>query len=143
MRRALFEAYAALAAWYIQGCDQATSWICQALFLINNLQKALVSVFNIKILRFIHAESFEEAEEQILQMQQAQEAQMASIELQLLASAQKVRDHAKTYDDWTDQHSDALESVGQALVDSCGWDPESVDQYMREVVEPIDGIEWG
>jgi len=143
MRQTLFEAYAALSGFYIRGCDLVTTSVCHLLIFVNNFHKELFSNLSIRTLRLIHPESFKEAEEEILKMQQAEKDKITSIELQLLASAQKVRDHAKNYDDWTEQHSEALESVGQALVETCGWAPESVDQYMQEVVEPIDGIEWG
>ena len=142
MRRALFKAYAAIAAYYILFCNQLTSWICRALFWVNSFQRELIAAFNFKMLRFIHPESLREAEEKILQAQQAEEDEMTSIELQLLVSAQNIRDHAKDGNFWTDQHSEALELVSEALIETCGWDPDSVNQYMQEVVETIDDIEW-
>ena len=64
------------------------------------------------------------------------------MELKLLASASQVRDHAKSMGDWTDHHSDAIEAIGEALVGELGWEEDHVHQYLREIVESIDGLEY-
>ena len=64
-----------------------------------------------------------------------------SMELQLMESSYKVRDHAKQLGDWTDQHTEAIEAIGNALLLEVGWDEESVEHHMRSVVESIDGLQ--
>lgn len=74
---------------------------------------------------------------------QPSELEMQNMELRLLASAVQVRDHAKENDDWTDRHTEALNAVGDALIVEAGWEEESVHQYLRSLVESIDGLEYG
>ena len=63
-------------------------------------------------------------------------------ELDLLTSASKVRDHAAETGDWTDRHSEALNAIADALVLEMMWEEDAVHQYLREVVESIDGLEY-
>jgi hypothetical protein len=70
------------------------------------------------------------------------ELKTQSMELQLLESSYKVRDHAKEIGDWTDHHTEAIEAIGNALLLDVGWDEESVEHHMRTVVESIDGLEF-
>ena len=71
------------------------------------------------------------------------ELQMQSMELRLLASATQVRDHAKETDDWTERHTEALNAIGDALIEEIGWEEDSVHQYLKSLVESIDGLEYG
>jgi predicted transcriptional regulator len=64
------------------------------------------------------------------------------MELKLLTGASQVRDHAREMGDWTEQHSDAIEAIGEALVGELGWEEGHVHQYLREIVESIDGLEY-
>ena len=74
---------------------------------------------------------------------QPSELEVQNIELRLLASAVQVRDHAKETDDLTDRHTEALNAVGDALIVEAGWEEEAVHQYLRGLVESIDGLEYG
>lgn len=74
---------------------------------------------------------------------QPSELEMQSMELRLLASAVQVRDHAKKTNDWTDRHTEALNAVGEALIIEAGWEEDAVHQYLRSLVESIDGLEYG
>jgi len=64
-------------------------------------------------------------------------------ELKLLGSAVTIRDHAIKTGDWTDNHSEALEAIGNNLLNSFDWDEESVHQYFKEVVEAVPGLDYG
>ena len=77
------------------------------------------------------------------QQDESNELESQQLELKLLTSAAQVRDHAKETGDWTDKHSDAINAIGEALVTQLNWEEESVHQYLREVVESIDGLEYG
>ena len=70
------------------------------------------------------------------------EIEQQNLELTLLQSAQKVRDHAKE-NEWTEQHTDAMSAVGDALIAEFGWEEDSVHQYLKELVESIDGLQYG
>ena len=74
---------------------------------------------------------------------QPSELEVQSIELRLLASAVQVRDHAKETNDWTDRHTEALNAIGDALILESGWEEDAVHQYLRSLVESIDGLEYG
>lgn len=71
------------------------------------------------------------------------ELESQAMELRLLASANQVRDHAKETDDWTDRHTEALNAIGDALIVEAGWEEESVHQYLKSLVESIDGLQYG
>jgi len=73
---------------------------------------------------------------------QPNELEVQNMELRLLASAVQVRDHAKETDDWTDRHTEALNAVGDALIVEAGWEEDAVHQYLRGLVESIDGLEY-
>ena len=75
--------------------------------------------------------------------QEPSDLQMQSMELRLLASASQVRDHAKETDDWTDRHTEAINAIGEALIVEAGWEVDHVDRYLKELVESIDGLEYG
>ena len=62
------------------------------------------------------------------------------MELKLMESSYKVRDHARELGDWTDHHTEAIEAIGTSLLLDMGWDEEAVQQHMRDVVESIDGL---
>lgn len=64
-------------------------------------------------------------------------------ELDLLTSVQKLRDHAVREGDWTDNHSIALEAIGNALIQEMDWEEDLVHQYLKEVVETIPGLYYG
>ena len=71
------------------------------------------------------------------------ELEMQGMELRLLASAAQVRDHAKSTDNWTNDHTAALNAIGDALMVEAGWEEDSVHQYLKDLVESIDGLEYG
>ena len=71
------------------------------------------------------------------------ELESQAMELRLLASANQVRDHAKETEDWTDRHTEALNAIGDALISEAGWQEDSVHQYLKSLVESIDGLEYG
>ena len=71
------------------------------------------------------------------------ELESQTMELRLLASANQVRDHARETEDWTDRHTEALNAIGDALMFEAGWEEESVHQYLKGLVESIDGLEYG
>ena len=77
------------------------------------------------------------------EMEGGTELSRQAMELRLLASAAQVRDHARETEEWTERHTDALNALGDALMVEAGWQEESVHQYLKELVESIDGLEYG
>lgn len=78
----------------------------------------------------------------ITQSEPSNELALQQTELNLLSSASKVRDHAAETGDWTEKHSEALNAIADALVLELMWEEDAVHQYLREVVESIDGLEY-
>lgn len=78
------------------------------------------------------AEAENESSPEILERQK--------MELQLMQSSYKVRDHAKETGDWTQNHTEAIEAIGNALLIDMGWDEDSVHDHMKSVVESIEGL---
>jgi hypothetical protein len=143
MRRKLFQLYAKLAAMYMFLWQKITGFL---IGFIENSEKAHMAVLgwiNRQALQLIHKESYDEVQEQLQQFNQVIEAKQMSLELKLLNALSQVRDHAKDMGDWTEQHSDALEAVGNALLNECDWEEESVHQYLKQIVESIEGLEYG
>ena len=72
----------------------------------------------------------------------AEDLKLQQLELRLLAAASQVRDHAEANDDWTDEHTEAISAIGDTLLNELGWDEANIHQYLREVVESIDGLQY-
>ena len=65
-----------------------------------------------------------------------------ALELKLMHSSYKVRDHAKETGDWTDHHTEAMEAIGNALLLELGWEEDAVNDHIKSVVESIDGLKF-
>ena len=84
-----------------------------------------------------------EQTEKVTEMADNAEAlKLQQLELRLLAAASQVRDHAEANDDWTDEHTEAISAIGDTLLNELGWDEANIHQYLREVVESIDGLQY-
>ena len=64
------------------------------------------------------------------------------MELKLMQSSYKVRDHAKETGDWTDHHTAAMEAIGNALLLEVGWEEDAVNEHIKSVVESIEGLKF-
>ena len=80
--------------------------------------------------------------EQWAEVQGQLELSNQQTELELLATAGQLKEHAEELGEWTDSHTEALEAVGQALLNECNWEEESVHGWMRRLVESIPGLSY-
>lgn len=88
------------------------------------------------LMRKFTPDQFEEVQAQMqLENQQT--------ELELLSTVSKLKEDALERGDWTDSHTEAIEAIGNALVNECDWEEEHVHQYLKEVVESIPGLNYG
>ena len=136
MRNLLFQAVTTAIATQITIIQGISSFLCRilsgtGLFLMRTIDSKRLDIYS-NILA-----STEQEEEGVMS-----ELETQNIELRLLASASQVRDHAKESGEWTNRHTEAIEAIADALVFETGWEEDSVHQYMREVVESIDGLEY-
>ena len=95
------------------------------------------------LMRLIDSQKLAVYEQLMEQSAASSGLQTQAMELRLLASASQVRDHARETNDWTDRHTEALNAIGDALISEAGWQEDSVHQYLKELVESIDGLEYG
>lgn len=81
--------------------------------------------------------------DRLVEEQEAQEElEQQATELELLSNATKLKEHAMKIGDWTDDHSEALNAIGNALLNECDWDEEHVHQYLKDVVENGTGLSY-
>ena len=81
-------------------------------------------------------------------LQQTEEPEVTDLqtqqtELNLLSTAAQLRDHARENGGWGPDHEYALNAIGDALLNQLFWEEEAVHQYLKEIVESIDGYEYG
>ena len=111
---------------------------------ISNFLLKIVGNVGYFLMRAIDSKSLAVYEQlqQNFESEEPTELEMQNMELRLLASAAQVRDHAKSTDDWTERHTEALNAIGDALMVEADWAEDSVHQYLKELVESIDGLEY-
>ena len=108
----------------------------------SGLLTAIVGSWGAFLMRTIDSQRLEVYDTLLRASQEPNELDQQNMELQLLASASQVRDHAQETDDWTDRHTEAINAIGEALITEAGWDIDHVDRYLKELVESIDGLEY-
>lgn len=81
--------------------------------------------------------------EQFEEVQAQMELENQQTELELLSTVSKLKEDAIERGDWTDSHTEAINAIGNALLNECDWDEDHVHQYLREVVESIPGLNYG
>ena len=121
--------------------SQISAWIILMFQAIGNVGARTTGRIGYTLMNLIDKKRLSLYEE-LLEPEAYSELKAQDMELKLLASASQVRDHAKSMGDWTDHHSDAIEAIGEALVGELGWEEDHVHQYLREIVESIDGLEY-
>jgi hypothetical protein len=104
--------------------------------------KWLVATIGHGLMGLIDGERLSEIEEEEMEADEESETKAIHDELSLLVTAGKVRDHASELGDWTESHTQALNAIGDALLNQCYWEEDDVHQYLRSVVESIDGLEY-
>lgn len=63
-------------------------------------------------------------------------------ELNLMSVAVNLRDDALEKGGWSDDHTEVLNQIGEALVTELDWKESSVHKYLKSVVESIEGLEY-
>ena len=104
------------------------------------ISRWLIVQGSVGLMWLVSKERLEEAQEEL--EAQAELDQQAT-ELELLTNASKLKEHALKNGDWTDDHTEALQAIGNALLNDCDWDEEHVHQYLKEVVEEGTGLTYG
>jgi hypothetical protein len=133
MKRFFFESIARIGKWLIVGLSEISELLClgvEKLFeifvwIVANIVKLLLSAIDKD--RVEHAE-------------QALDQSVMSRELEILASISAVKEDALASKYWSNNHSEALNVLGNRLLNECDWDEERIHDYMRRAVESIPGL---
>lgn len=97
-----------------------------------NTARVLIAQAAVFLMRKADLEYFEERlAEETAQL----ELEKQNTELGLLATATKLKEHALEIGDWTDHHTEALNAIGNSLLNDCGWEEDDIHQYLKDVVE--------
>lgn len=81
--------------------------------------------------------------EQFNEVQRQIEFETQQAELKLLSSASDLKEHAVDIGEWTESHTEALNAIGNALLNDCNWEEQHVHDYLRRVVESVPGLQYG
>ena len=122
---------------------QTSAGIILVLTKIHEISLSIVGGVGYTLMRLIDAKRLGMYEKLLEASQEGSELESQAIELRLLSSANQVRDHARETNDWTDRHTEALNAIGDALMVEAGWQEDSVHQYLKGLVESIEGLEYG
>lgn len=63
-------------------------------------------------------------------------------ELNLMQAAVKLKEHALEFGSWTEDHTQAINDVGFALVDECDWEEDRAQEYLGSIIESMPGLDW-
>ena len=131
-------------AFLFKAVTQTSAALIGLVGVLNNLSLSIIGSVAYALMRLIDRDKLS-AYEKLVEAHQNPESELSSqaMELRLLASANQVRDHARETGDWTDRHTEALNAIGDALMLEAEWQEESVHQYLKGLVESIDGLEYG
>lgn len=122
---------------------QTSAGIIWALTKVHHISLGIVGNVGYVLMKLIDAKRLSMYEKLLEASQEGSELESQAIELRLLSSANQVRDHARETNDWTDRHTEALNAIGDALMVEAGWQEDSVHQYLKGLVESIEGLEYG
>ena len=134
MKKLAFDIVSSASVRIIHASDWVFDKLAAVVVFLAEFHRRGFATVGMLLMNLIDKERVENAESQI-------EARAADLELKLLNAAIQVRDHAEQ-SDWTDQHSEAIEAVGNALLNDCGWDDDSVHFWLKDLVETIPGLNF-
>ena len=107
---------------------------------LGNLFRTGVAKLGVYLLQKIDEERY------ITQMEEEEarlDLEQQATELELLSKATQLKEHAIKNGDWTDSHTEALNAIGNALLNDCDWDEDDIHRYLKEVVESGTGLTYG
>jgi hypothetical protein len=104
------------------------------------LTRSLLAALAVYLLRLVDADRFDssvaEEEAQVALERQARE-------LELLSAATKLKEDAVKKGEWTEEDSEALTEIANALLNECDWDEPHIHQYLKEAVESGTDLSYG
>lgn len=135
MRKFFFEIVSVSTYGLITLSDHFHDFVVGLISFTNQSIKWIVAHFGGNAMKIIDPKSYEE-------IQQRLEARDSQIELELLNNVSLLKEDALEKGEWSEQHTEALQAIGNALVGQCNWQEHHVHQYMKGVVESIPGLAY-
>ena len=133
MKEALFDITAEIGKWIIVGIHELGELIGYGIEAVFNFSVWITGNIFATILSWIDSERVEHAEH-------VAEQYPLAMELEILGAVTAIKEDALDKKKWTEQHSMALNVLGNRLFNECDWDEERIHDYMRRVVESIPGL---
>lgn len=133
MKEALFDITAQIGKWIIVGIHELGELIGYGIEAVFNFFVWITGNIFATILSWIDSERVKHAEH-------VAEQYPLAMELEILGAVTAVKEDALDKKKWTEQHSMALNVLGNRLFNECDWDEERIHDYMRRVVESIPGL---
>lgn len=123
----------------IQAIDYIYPLLVRFSAILVGLLRVGIAKLAVVLMKRIDKEAYQQT---IDEAEAAQELKQQSTELELLSNATKLKEHALETGEWTDDHSEALNAIGNALLNDCDWDEDDIHQYLRDVVESGTGLSY-
>lgn len=140
MKKLLFNAVAVGSFVTIFLIDKSVQVLVWLTAFLGSLSRTGIAKLGVYLMKRIDEERWEE---QLIEEEAQLALEQQATELELLTNATKLKEHALENGDWTDEHTYALNAIGNALLNDCDWDEDSVHQYLKDVVESGTGLTYG
>jgi|GEM_PF-1604375 len=133
MKETLFNVTAQVGKWIIVGIHELGELIIFGVEAVSNFFVWVAGNIFAAVLSLIDAERVKHAEH-------VAEQHPLAMELEILGAVTHVKEDALEKKKWTEQHSIALNILGNRLFNECEWEEQRIHDYMRRVVESIPGL---
>ena len=143
MNKLLFNVVTFLGANSMRAIGTLCNLLSSAIEHIGGWSIKLIAVVSYQLMQKLDPEQMRMMAQLTAAQEQPDIIGMQQTELRLLGAANSVKEHAETTGDWTDQHSEAIEAISNALLNECSWEEDDIHGYMKRLVESIDGLEYG
>ena len=136
MKQHFFEFHLGITAKTIELIGNISEWLADACLTIGIFLQTAVARVGYKTTAWIYPKNLQEAEKQI-------ETAATNIELSVLFKVTELKEHAIRTGEWTESHSEAMNALGNALVNECDWKEDDMHSYIKKVVESVPGLRYG
>ena len=145
-RKMLFRIVAAISAVLLYSNEWLTNRLAASFIAVNRYIRKFFAAISLWIMQKLDPEtmkSYELSQELLSRTAIPSETRIQNTELKLLEAGYKVRNHARDTGEWSDDHSEALNAIGDALLNECSWPEPKVHEKLKEIVESIEGLQYG
>lgn len=136
MRSFIYDSIGRICVLFAGVSDWTSNLIVLAVVKMNSFAKVNFAHFCMWLLMRVDGKRVKEEK-------QANENEKTQLELVLMQSAIRIKENALDGDDWTEEHSEALNMIGLRLIYECDWEPAAVHRYFKPLVESVEGLDYG